>query len=152
MATLSSAGIMGYSGMNNVADENGFAVCYPQGTTDQYDNAFFNVGYAFQNNPTVDDVGFMVALANYLQNTHQLSIENTFATGFSNGGDMCYMLACQASSTFRAVAPVAGLIMEDIYNSCNPENAMQYLKPMGLQTIHHYMRGTHIIMMAGVYI
>ena len=129
--TGSAAGIMGYSDMNNVADENGFAVCYPQGTTDQYDNAFFNVGYAFQNNPTVDDVGFIVALANYLQNTYQLSVENTFATGFSNGGDMCYMLACQASSTFRAVAPVAGLIMEDIYNSCNAENAIPIFETHG---------------------
>ena len=83
--TGSAPGIMSYSAMNAVADENGFAVCYPQGTTDQYDNAFFNVGYDFQNNPTVDDVGFMIALANYLQSTYQLSSTNTFATGFSNG-------------------------------------------------------------------
>ena len=117
--TGNALGIMNYSEMNEVAEENGFAVCYPQGTQDQYGNNFFNVGYDFQNNPEVDDVGFTVALAEYLQELHQFSSTNTFSTGFSNGGDFSYMLACQANSTFRAIAPVAGLIMEEIYNTCN---------------------------------
>ena len=131
--TGSAQDIMTYSNMNEVAEEMGFAVCYPQGTTDQYDNAFFNVGYAFQNNPTVDDVGFIVALADYLQNTHQLSSANTFSTGMSNGGDMSYRLACEAGSTFRAIAPVAGLIMQDIYESCNPENPIPVFETHGTQ-------------------
>ena len=131
--TGSAQDIMAYSGMNEVAEENGFAVCYPQGTTDQYDNAFFNVDYAFQNNPTVDDVGFIVALAEYLQNTHQLSSANTFSTGMSNGGDMSYRLACEASATFRAIAPVAGLIMQDIYESCNPENPVAVFETHGTE-------------------
>ena len=33
---------------------------------------------------------------------------------------MSYMLACEASDIFKAIAPVAGCMMEDIYNSCNP--------------------------------
>ena len=131
--TGNAQGIMEYSGMNEVAELNGFAVCYPQGTTDQYDNTFFNVNYAFQNNPSVDDVGFIVALAEYLQNTHELSSINTFSTGMSNGGDMSYRLACEASSTFRAIAPVAGLIMQDIYDSCNPENPVPVFETHGTE-------------------
>ena len=131
--TGSAEEIMAYSGMNEIAEENGFAVCYPQGTFDQYDNSFFNVGYAFQNNPSVDDVGFIVSLAEYLQNTHQLSTSNTFSTGMSNGGDMSYMLACQASSTFRAIAPVSGLIMQDIYDSCIPENPVPVFETHGTE-------------------
>ena len=131
--TGSAQEIMAYSSMNEIAEENGFAVCYPQGTLDLYNNSFFNVGYEFQNNPTVDDVGFIVSLAEYLQNTHQLSTTNTFSTGMSNGGDMSYMLACQASSTFRAVAPVAGLIMQDIYDSCNPENPVPVFETHGTE-------------------
>ncbi len=129
--TGSAQGIMDYSGMNEVANENGFVVCYPQGTTDQYNNSFFNVGYEFQNNPTVDDVGFIVALAEYLQDTYQLSTINTFSTGMSNGGDMSYMLACQASSTFRAIAPVAGMIMENIYQNCNSESPVPVFETHG---------------------
>ena len=129
--TGSAIDIMNYSGMNTVADENGFAVCYPQGVEDNFGNTFFNVGYAFQENETVNDVGFIVSLAEYLQSTYSLSTTNTFATGMSNGGDMSYMLACQASNTFRAIAPVAGAIFEDIYNSCNPVNPIPVFETHG---------------------
>ena len=115
----SAGGIMGYSGMNEVASENGFAVCYPQGLSDQSGYNFWNVGYAFHQNQTVNDVSFLSSLANYLQNEYSLDPQNTFSTGMSNGGDMSYMLACQANDVFRAIAPVAGCMMEEIYNTCD---------------------------------
>ena len=117
--TGSAGGIMGYSGMNEIAQENGFAVCYPQGLSDQSENNFWNVGYEFHNNQMVNDVNFLSSLANYLQNEYNLSEENTFSTGMSNGGDMSYMLACQANDVFKAIAPVAGCMMEEIYNTCD---------------------------------
>jgi len=109
----------GYSEMNQIADQYGFAVCYPRGTRDSGGNRFWNVGYAFHGGETVNDVGFLTSLAEYLQTTHSLNSDFTFATGFSNGGEMCYMLACQAYNTFKAVAPVAGMIMQDILNECD---------------------------------
>ena len=114
--------IKNYSGMNDLADEKGFAVCYPRGTVDNYGNRFWNVGYTFHPNETVDDVNFLKELANYLQTENNLSTNNTFATGMSNGGEMCYMLACQASETFRAVTSVAGMMLQEIMNTCSPEN------------------------------
>ncbi|GIR57048.1 MAG: hypothetical protein CM15mP64_4600 [Candidatus Neomarinimicrobiota bacterium] len=39
----------------------------------------------------------------------------------SNGGEMSYLLACEFPNYFRAVAPVAGTMMESWYNTCNPE-------------------------------
>ena len=111
--------IYNYSKMNDVADEHGFAVCYPQGSSDQNNNNFWNVGYAFHDNQNVDDVNFLSSLADYLQTEFTLSTENTFSTGMSNGGDMSYMLACQAHDSFKAVAPVAGCMMEWIYESCD---------------------------------
>ena len=39
----------------------------------------------------------------------------------SNGGDMSYLLACTSSDLFTAVAPVAGVMMKDTLESCNPE-------------------------------
>jgi len=115
----SAGGIMGYSGMNQIASEHGFAVCYPQGLSDQSGYNFWNVGYAFHQNQMVDDVAFLSSLANYLQNEYNLSEQNTFSTGMSNGGDMSYMLACQANDVFKAIAPVAGCMMEEIYNTCD---------------------------------
>ncbi len=118
----SASGIMNYSGLNQIADENGFVVCYPQGLIDDWDYAFWNVGYDWHVDETVDDVGFSTSLAQYLQTEYNLSAHNTFSTGMSNGGDMSYLLACQASDVFKAVAPVAGCMMTWLYNSCAPVN------------------------------
>jgi polyhydroxybutyrate depolymerase len=118
----SASSIMNYSGLNQIADDNGFAVCYPQGLIDEWDYAFWNVGYDWHVDETVDDVGFSTSLAQYLQTEYNLSAQNTFSTGMSNGGDMSYLLACQASDVFKAVAPVAGCMMTWLYNSCVPLN------------------------------
>ena len=111
--------IKNYSEMNDFADQYGFAVCYPRGTVDGGGNRFWNVGYAFHQNETVDDVGYLTELTQYLQQTNGLNPDYTFATGMSNGGEMCYMLACQAYDTFKAVAPVAGMILQDILDQCD---------------------------------
>jgi len=118
----SAQDIMNYCGMNAIADQNDFAVCYPQGTTDSVGNNFWNVGYDFHPGITVDDVGYIVLLSSYLQTTHQLSVENTFFTGMSNGGELCYLLACETSGIFRAFAPVAGTVFPNglTNNICSP--------------------------------
>jgi polyhydroxybutyrate depolymerase len=118
--TGSADGIMGYSDFNQLAEEYGFAVCYPQGIEDSFGNTFFNVGYDFQNNETVDDVSYLQNLISHLQTSNSLSETDIFCTGLSNGGDFCYLLACEASETFKAVAPVAGMIRQEILDDCNP--------------------------------
>ena len=99
-------------GLNEVADRYGFALCYPQGSKDGRGNNCWNVGYPFQADMTVDDISFLCTLAKHLQKQHSLSRHNTFCTGMSNGGEMCYLLAYDKQNTFAAVAPIAGLTME----------------------------------------
>ena len=109
--TQSAQEIMSFSGMNAIADQNGFAVCYPQGTTDSWGDNFWNVGFNFHSGVTVDDVDFLESLASFLQSNYQLSSNNTFITGFSNGGEICYLLAFDGSNVFKAFAPVAGTVL-----------------------------------------
>lgn len=120
----SAQGIKNYCDMDAIADANGFAVCYPQGTKDSSQSRFWNVGYDFHQDETVDDSDFLKSLALYLQAQHNFSTQYTFSTGMSNGGDMSYMLACQQSNVFKAIAPVAGSMMAWIYNSCSPTNSV----------------------------
>ena len=134
-------GIMDYSEFNTLAEEFGFAVCYPQGTLDGSNTTFFNVGYDFQNNQTVDDVAFVKGLVDSLQAMYSLSEQDVFSTGMSNGGDFSYMLACQASETFKAIAPVAGMIMQDIMDDCNPVKAVSILEIHGTQDNVTYWQG-----------
>lgn len=108
-------------GWTELADEQGFALCFPQGTIDWWSNRFWNVGYEFHDDETVDDVGFIAALAAFLQSKHEFDRTRTFVSGFSNGGDMCYLLGCRASETFAAIAPVSGTMMESFFNDCAPD-------------------------------
>jgi len=139
--TGTAQGIMDYSEFNALADEYGFAVCYPQGIEDSFGNTFFNVGYDFQNNEMVDDVAYLQNLNSYLQSTYSLDSSKVFCTGMSNGGDLCYMLACQASETFRAVAPISGMIMQDIMDVCNPSSEVSILEIHGTQDNVTYYNG-----------
>ena len=125
--------IRNYSQMNDFADQYGFAVCYPRGTVDGGGNRFWNVGYAFHPNETVDDVSYLTQLAQYLQQSNGLNPDYTFATGMSNGGEMCYMLACQGYDTFKAVAPVAGMILQDILDDCDAAPAIPVFEIHGSQ-------------------
>lgn len=105
-----------YSEMDGVADANGFAVCYPNGTLDEFESPFWNSGWG----GGVDDTGFLVALAQALQEEYDLDPERTFSCGMSNGGFMSYHLACAAYDTFKAVASVTGTMSTLTYASCDP--------------------------------
>lgn len=115
--TGSSETMMRVSSMNALSDEHGFAVVYPEGTTFE-GTRFWNAGLTYS---TVDDVGFLVALATYLQETHDLSTENTFSAGFSNGGFMSYKLACDANDTFKAIGSVAGVMSKNTWDTCDTD-------------------------------
>ena len=122
--TSSAETIMSYSGMNAVADKEKFLVVYPQGTTDIRGNNFFNVGYDFHKDSNIDDLGFIKALVKKLINEYEVNPDHVFATGMSNGGDLSYLLACEASDIFRAVAPIAGTMMLTTVEDCQPEKPM----------------------------
>ncbi len=117
--TGDASSIESYAGMNAIADQYGFAVCYPRGTVDFRGNRFWNVGYDFHKGVIVDDIDYLIQLASYLQNQHKLSSQNTFVTGMSNGGEMCYLLACKTPSVFKAVAPVAGMMLQSFFENCD---------------------------------
>lgn len=117
--------------MNRVADRYGFAVCYPVGERDGRGKRCWNVGYPFQEDMTVDDVGFLRDLVRHLQNRYDLDPRNTFCTGLSNGGEMCYLAAYRLSEEFRAVAPIAGLTLETMYRNLSAVRAVPLMEIHG---------------------
>jgi polyhydroxybutyrate depolymerase len=122
--TGTAKNIMDYSRMNTIAKENNFAVVYPQGTIDAKSNTFWNIGYDFHSDVTIDDVDYIVKLVQFLQDKYSLSNSNTFLTGMSNGGEMCYLLACKHPEVFNATAPVAGMMLKSFFNDCNSKIAI----------------------------
>ena len=124
------AGIWRENPMLAAADRHGFAVCLPQGLKDPQGEPSWNVGYPFQQGWKVDDVKALCHMAHYVQKHYRLSRQNTFLTGMSNGGEMCYLMAYSNQSTFKAVAPIAGLTMAWIYEQ------MEAPRPIPLMEIH----------------
>ena len=55
------------------------------------------------------DVTFLTTLVRDLAGRYCIDLSRVYATGVSGGGRMASQLACDASSVFAAIAPVAGL-------------------------------------------
>ena len=81
--------ILAYSKMNDIADQNGFMVCYPQGTTLVTGQTHWNANLQMS---TVNDIDFLSFLALKIQEEFKTSVDNIFTSGMSNGGFMSYTL------------------------------------------------------------
>ena len=120
----------GYSGNNNemmndygwteLADERGFVIAFPNGTRDQSNTRFWDVDYSFHAGFDIDDDGFIRELALHLQQLHGTAPNKIYATGFSNGAEMSFQLACRESETINAFAPIVGMMMDTLFTDCNP--------------------------------
>ncbi|KAK3116534.1 hypothetical protein LTR53_003022 [Teratosphaeriaceae sp. CCFEE 6253] len=97
------------------------------------------VGLGFQSNPAytpgntyagVDDIGFIKLLIANLTATYCIDTGRIFATGHSNGGGFCGVLACDPvlSRSIAAFAPNSGALYTNISSSTNPDpNTMEPL-------------------------
>ena len=107
------------TGFNALAEREDFIVVHPEGTGPARPllNAFgrgrsytWNAGsccgHAAQ--ARVDDVGFLRRLVLRLQDEHAIDPLRIHAAGFSNGGMMCYRLACETRGLFAAIGVVSG--------------------------------------------
>jgi len=104
-----------FSGMDATADRSGFLVAYPQALIPDGTGFDWNVpGVPLTGGRSVpagsaDDVSFLTTLVSTMEAHYCVDPSRVYATGFSGGARMTSQLACDASSTFAAVAPVSGL-------------------------------------------
>lgn len=61
-------------------------------------------------NPSTNDVGFIVELAEAMARTYPIDAKRMYASGTSNGGHMSFRLAIEAGDTFSAIAPVVAAL------------------------------------------
>ncbi len=66
-----------------------------------------------------DDVGYIVALLDEIENTVCVDLDRVYATGISNGGMFVHRLGCDLPDRFAAIAPVAGTIAKGF--NCAPD-------------------------------
>ena len=90
-----------------LADRQGFIVAYPEalGSTPRAAR-HWNDGRDVRFSK-VDDVGFISALIDDIARTSDIDAHRVYATGYSNGAQMCMRLARDLSEKIASIAPVA---------------------------------------------
>jgi polyhydroxybutyrate depolymerase len=106
---------MEVSQWNEVADEHGFMVAYPEGT-----------GFPKRWNTSsvtdeggADDVAFLSDLIDALSEQYNVDPQRVYVNGLSNGGGMSNTLACLRPERIAAIGGVAGAYTEPA-GGCNP--------------------------------
>jgi polyhydroxybutyrate depolymerase len=95
-------------GWDPLADSAKFVVAYPDGVDGVW-NGHGCCGRAAKEN--IDDVGFITAMIGQITAALPIDKSRVYATGFSNGGIMSYVLACN-TGMFAAIGPDAATQMD----------------------------------------
>jgi polyhydroxybutyrate depolymerase len=91
-----------FSGLRQQSDSAGFVAVFP---TAAGTRPFWNIS-AFKSG--ADDVGYISALIDQLEQSGCADPARVYATGVSNGGGMTALLGCRLADKIAAIAPVAG--------------------------------------------
>lgn len=94
------------TGMNAIADREGFIVVYPYGADGQWNDGR---GKSFRrggDNTEVDDVGFISAILDELIRSGNADPRRIYVVGLSNGGMMAYRLGIALGNRLSAVAAI----------------------------------------------
>ncbi len=114
-----------YANMNPVADSSGFIAVYPNAVDNAWNSGISDNPLA--PTPDVDDVGFISAIIDFMNDNYSVDLKRVYSCGMSNGGFMSHRLACELSNRIAAIASVTGVIANSVAASCAPERPMPVL-------------------------
>ena len=136
------------SRLTDKANAAGFIVVYPDGT-----GAIktWDAGTCCGSSVTkqIDDVKFISALIDKLVSTYKINPKKVYATGHSNGGMLCYRLACELSNKIAAIVPNSSTMV--VTSPCNPSRAIPVLHMHSKLDQHVIYTGGVGIGVSGVY-
>jgi polyhydroxybutyrate depolymerase len=115
-----------YGDFRKIADTANFILVVPNGLEDASNTQYWN--FFLPNGE--DDLGFLSALIDELDNTYSINTDRVYSTGMSNGGYMSIYLACNLSSKITAVASVTGTMAPNALSNCSPS------RPVPTMMIH----------------
>lgn len=99
------------TGMNRVADREGFAVLYPNGRG-RYRRVLltWNGGdcCGYSTGRKIDDSGYIADVIDHAVSTGKFDPARIYIAGFSNGAMLAYKFACEHSDKVAAIASVGG--------------------------------------------
>lgn len=124
-----SKDMMDLGDFRQISDAAGCLLVYPQGSIDDDGGTHWNVDGP-NSKSDADDLGFTNAILDELATDYNIDSKRVYACGYSNGGFFSFDLACKMSDRIAAVGSVAGTMLLDSYENCNPTH------PTPVITIH----------------
>jgi polyhydroxybutyrate depolymerase len=119
---------MWYGDFRSISDTANIILVHPQGTK-YHDTTHWNTG-GWTPGSTVDDLGFLDSMIDYMSSNYNIDPKRIYAAGMSNGGEMSYHLACRLSTKIAAIASVSGAMTPETFRDCNPT------RPVPVMHIH----------------
>lgn len=107
------------------ADQRGFIVVYPNGIDRHWNDGRASI------KRKVDDIGFVAALLDQVEQTYPVDRGRIYATGMSNGAIFAERVGCDLSDRVAAIAPVAGTLASELAPSCRPARPVSVLQVGG---------------------
>ena len=114
-----------FSGFNEISEENGFLVIYPEAIDKHWNDGRQSEKFQ-EHDEKVNDVAWIAALITELQTTYSVDYNRIYAVGISNGGIFSQRLALELSKHFAAVASLTAQIAEPL-PSTQPTNPISVL-------------------------
>lgn len=117
-------------GLTKRAEQDGFAVVYPQGVRLAQGSRHWNAGFSFS---SVDDLGYLDALISNIFATSGLNRDRLTIFGISNGGYMAYRMACHSKHAIHAITVIAGTMSQTDWSDCPAPNPVSVLHIHGVE-------------------
>ena len=117
-----------YMRFQPLAESAGFLYSYPDGTLDRDHIRFWNATDACCDlyHTGIDDAGYLRSLIEEIGRQLSVDRKRIYLIGHSNGGEMAYRMACQASDLIAGIASLAGPTYLDP-SHCQPSQAVNIL-------------------------
>jgi len=107
-----------FYGFDMLAEREGFIAVYPDGYQQHWNDCRASAIYT-ANLESVDDVGFLNALARLMAADHGVDLSQVFVVGMSNGGQMAYRLGFETPDLIAGLAAVAANIPVEVNLDCD---------------------------------
>jgi polyhydroxybutyrate depolymerase len=124
-----------YYQLDQLVDERGFLVAYPEGTEETHKRHFWGGHRRFWNatdaccnfyGSSVDDVAYLDAVIDDVSAHYRVDPKRVFVMGLSNGGYMSHRYACDRASRVAAIVSQAGAMWADA-TRCKPSEPVAVL-------------------------
>lgn len=107
-------------GMTPVADQHDFIVVYPEGINKHWNDGRDSVRFR-EHDAKIDDVAFIQALVESLQEQYKINASKIFTAGASNGGFMSQRLAMEMSDVFAGAGIIIATMGRPLHKSFHPK-------------------------------